>query len=196
MKLFKVTTTVPEFSAHRNVALCWFVDKRLTPEKRPYADLIEDYKGADDRRCYPESAIDELFSEREAADFLAWLKENRGENDETTKVTEAKLPIHFNEIGLSGVAYGGPVDCLCLRGLEDPISSPIGFTACGYFDLRAHEPIDKDSPCPLAVPQRPLHGKRGKYLSLALKPKEQARKPGPGGARPSLKDKLEDEIPF
>jgi uncharacterized protein (DUF736 family) len=36
-----------------------------------------------------------------------------------------------------------------------------------------------------------------KYFSLAVKPKEQRqRSAGPGGARPSLKDELADEIPF
>ena len=34
-----------------------------------------------------------------------------------------------------------------------------------------------------------------KYFSLAVQPKE-AQRPGPGGARPSLKDDLDDEIPF
>ena len=40
------------------------------------------------------------------------------------------------------------------------------------------------------------NGKKGKFLSLAVKLKEQARRTGPGGARSSLKDGLEDEIPF
>jgi hypothetical protein len=38
-----------------------------------------------------------------------------------------------------------------------------------------------------------------KYFSLSMQPKEEQPKvaaPGPGGARPSLKDELDDEIPF
>jgi hypothetical protein len=34
------------------------------------------------------------------------------------------------------------------------------------------------------------------FLSLSIKPKEAVRKPGSGGARPSLKDELADEVPF
>ena len=39
-------------------------------------------------------------------------------------------------------------------------------------------------------------GKRGKFLSLSVKPKDETRNVGPGGARPSLKDDLDDEISF
>jgi hypothetical protein len=36
-----------------------------------------------------------------------------------------------------------------------------------------------------------------KYLSLNMQPKEQPKPaPGPGGARRSLRDELDDEIPF
>jgi hypothetical protein len=35
-----------------------------------------------------------------------------------------------------------------------------------------------------------------KYFSFSFKPKDVARKPGSGGARPSVRDELADEIPF
>jgi hypothetical protein len=39
-------------------------------------------------------------------------------------------------------------------------------------------------------------GKRGKFMSLAIQAKDAARKPESGGARPSVKDELDDFIPF
>ena len=54
-------------------------------------ETAEGYHAALDERdrIYPEGAIDELFSQAEAEAFVAWLKRNRGQTDETTKITEA-----------------------------------------------------------------------------------------------------------
>jgi hypothetical protein len=124
-----------------DVALCWFVEERAAPTDRPYSELTEgcgDERRYSDRR-YLEEAIDEMFSQVEAEAFVAWLKQHRGQTDETTKITEAELPIAFNTIGAGAVPYGGGIDCLVLRGLP----ASLGFRACGYYDLRHYEPVEQ-----------------------------------------------------
>ena len=46
-KLYEVRTVAPEFKGHRNVTIHWFVDRRTTRVKRPYAELIAGYDRAE-----------------------------------------------------------------------------------------------------------------------------------------------------
>jgi hypothetical protein len=148
MKLYHVETIVPEFGGHREVCLSWFVDRRVVSANRPYAELINDYDPDDEYNCYPEGAIYELFSGDEAQAFVAWLKQNVGETDETTKISEVTLPIEGNIMGTGAIPIGGPQGFLKMKEVSgsEPAASPLGFTVLGYLDLRAHEPIDKSVP--------------------------------------------------
>jgi hypothetical protein len=140
MKLYGAQTVVSKFKGHRNVSICWFVTKRASPVQRPYAELIEGYD-ATKKDLYAEDAIDEMFSDAEARSFVDWLKSNRGATDEDTKIVEVALPIPENRMGLGAIAVGGATDFL---DMEEDVR--LGFRVSGYFDLRAHEPIDKSVP--------------------------------------------------
>jgi hypothetical protein len=147
MKLHTVETVIPEFRGHRDVTTCWFVTKRAFRFQRPYAELIVGYNPAE-KDPYAEEAIDELFSEAEAASFVDWLKRNRGATDEDTRIVEAALPIQKNACGFGSIAVGGATDFIAIDEVaeRDVTTSPLGFTVLGYFDLRAHEPMDKSVP--------------------------------------------------
>ena len=140
-KLYTVTTVVPEFKGHRDVSISWFVAKRASPVQRPYAELIADCDAAKEDHQYAEEAIDELFSDAEALSFVDWLKGSGRATDESTKIVEATLPIPENVVALGAIPVGGPQDTLDLAE-----NAELGFTVSGYFDLRAHEPIDKSVP--------------------------------------------------
>ncbi len=145
MKLFHVITTVPEFRGHRDVQLWWFVNHRVKLEERPCSELIEGYEltlEPDWRGPSPEEAIDELFSEAEAAAFVAWLKQNRNETDETTKLREAGLPLSVNNVGLNAIPCGGGIDNLGLRDFDE---ATLGFSVYGFYDLRAHDRIEESN---------------------------------------------------
>ena len=144
MKLYSVTTTVPELNGHRDVLLQWFVDKRAIPAQRPYAELVESYDPSDEYHDYREGAADELFDAAEAEALAAWLDANRGEG--STKIAEASLPLSSNIIGFGAIAVGGANDFLMVHDLTDLATSPLGFTVLGYYDLRGHEPLDKSVP--------------------------------------------------
>jgi hypothetical protein len=139
-KLYGVKTVVAEFKGHRDVSLSWFVTKRACPVQRPYTELIAGYDAAQ-KDQYAEDAINELFSKAEARSFVDWLKSNRGATDEDTKIVEVALPIPENRIGLGAIAVGGPTDFLDMEK-----DARLGFRVSGYYDLRAHEPIDKSVP--------------------------------------------------
>ncbi len=145
-KLYAVTTTAPELFEHKDVEINWFVSERQLPVERPYAELISNYDPADDNVCYPKLAIDELFDEAEVAAFVAWLKVNRGADDEDTKVSEAKLPIAITGIGYRAIPVGGGTGFL--RELAD--GTQLGFAVAGYYDLRHCEQIEA-APAPPTV---------------------------------------------
>ncbi len=137
-KLYRVTTTVPEFKGHRDVLISWFVDKRASRVQRPYAELIVGYDPAE-KNLYAEEAVDELFSEAEAETLADWLNANRNGD---TRIAEAELPLPANICGFGAIAVGGPTDFLKLN--KGP--TRLGFKVLGYYDLRGHEPIDKSVP--------------------------------------------------
>jgi len=137
-KLFRVTSTVPEFHGHKDVHIDWFVLQRPAPTNRPYRELIEGEPVDDaDTQAWVYNAIDELFSEDEAAAWAAWLRKNRpGEH----AVTEAKLPYPPDIMPITAIPLGGEQDCLMIwrsRGYDLP------FKVEGYFDLRHYEPVSK-----------------------------------------------------
>jgi hypothetical protein len=145
-KLYRAKTIVPELRGHRLVCLNWFVTGRVVQANRPYAELIRGYKRASRLdRCYAEGAIDELFSSAEAEVFLDWLTHYE---EADTKIIEVPLLVARESMGFRAIPIGGPIDHLILAevGGCDPATSPLGFTACGFFDLRDHEPIDKSVP--------------------------------------------------
>jgi hypothetical protein len=140
-KLYRVRTVVSEFKGHRDVSLDWFVIKRTSSVQRPYAEMIAGYDPAK-KDLYSEDAIDELFSDAEARSFVDWLKANRPEG--SNMIAEVALPIPENCMGFGAIAVGGPQDFLEFE--LDGALWPLEFTVMGYFDLRAHEPIDKSVP--------------------------------------------------
>ncbi len=132
-QLFSITSTIPVFRDHSNVAIGWFVRRRTQPVARRYSNLIENYDALPtDARLYPEGAVDELFTRQEADALAAWLREHR--HDLSAKVDQVNLPIPANIIGLGAVPCGGGVDCLLL-GTEEGCPLEVG----GFFDLRQHE---------------------------------------------------------
>ena len=145
MELYGVKTVLPEYSGHRDVVLAWFVIERDSPVKRPYAELAEGYDPADEYAGYLEGAIDELFTRDEAEALLAWLKANRNETHNNSTIVEHALPIANNSIGLGAIPVGGGPDYLMPHEIGEG-TFPLPFKVYGYFDLRAHEPIDKSVP--------------------------------------------------
>lgn len=169
-QLYRVKTRPPEFHGHRDVLLSWFVTRRVAPVNRPYAQMIRDYDPADSYHYYPESAIDELFSKDEAEAFLDWLTHYE---EADTKIVEVPLPIARESMGFRAVPIGGPQGHLILAevGGCDPATSPLGFTVCGYFDLRDHEPIDKSVParhqfCSICIVDRKVVTDHSELLEL------------------------------
>jgi hypothetical protein len=137
-KLFRVTSTVPEFDGYKDVQIEWFVQQRPAPTNRPYRELIKGEPIEDaNTQGWIESAIDELFSEDEAAAWAAWLRKNRhGEH----AVTEAKLPYLPNTMPISATPFSGDQGCLMIwksPGYDLP------FKVEGYYDLQHYEPVSK-----------------------------------------------------
>ena len=142
-KLFKVTSTVPEFRGHKDVHIGWFVLERPAPTNWPYRELIEGEFVDEDWTC---QAIDELFSDDEAAAWAAWLRKNRpGEH----AIAEAELPYATNVMPTTTIPLGGGQDCLTIwrsPGYDLP------FKVEGYFDLRGHELVSKREAAGEAMP--------------------------------------------
>ena len=140
-KLFQVVTIVKEYSGCKGVTFYWFfADERSSP--RPYADLIADYNPGTPYIEYAEARIDELFTEAEASQLIAYLDCQLGDEGMTT-IEEEKLPIPSNVMGFGTIAVGGPQDFYMLHKAP---GYPLPFKAFGYFDLRA------SAPCPTYPP--------------------------------------------
>jgi hypothetical protein len=136
--LFRVTTTVKEYSGHRNVEFVWLVEKRKDPPV-PYAQAIRDYDPNDERVDYTQAAIDELFTRDEAEALKAYLDKQHG-NEGVTEIKQYNdIPIGMNIAGLSSMPSGGGPDYYMLWK-EPEYSLP--FQVSGYFDLRWAERID------------------------------------------------------
>ncbi len=139
MKLYRVTTIVKEYDGCKNVRFDWFKDNfRDIYRRRPYADLIADYDPSMRTIGYAEEAIEELFTEDEAKQLVAYLDREHGDQ-ETTIIEEQKLPIPNNCCGYSPNGVGGGDDFYTLDQRPD-YSLP--FKVWGYFDLVGCELVD------------------------------------------------------
>jgi hypothetical protein len=136
-KLYHVNSLVPEFHGYKNVDLHWFVCKHERPLGLSYSELITGYDQIDPSdRAYPESAVDEMFTFKEATALLAWLKKHRRAQH---SLKQAELPIKRNTMGVSCIAVGGLQDFLMVWESED---WDLPFQAEAYFDLRHYEHVD------------------------------------------------------
>jgi hypothetical protein len=139
MKLYRVTTIVKEYDGCKNVAFAWFKsDSRDIGRRRPYADLIADYDPSMRTIGYAEEAIEELFTEDEAKQLVAYLDREKHGDQETT-IEEQVLPIPNNFCGCSPNGVGGGDDYYMLDQRPD-YSLP--FKVWGYFDLVGCELVD------------------------------------------------------
>lgn len=137
VKLFHVTTTVNEFAGCKGVPIRWFYcDDR--PQPRPYAELIENYDPNDERSCYPEGYIDELFTEDEAKLLKIYL-EQQHDKGEVTTIRETSLPIRNRTMAFGACPAGGGIDFY--RLYETP-GYDLPFRVEGYFDLLRRELVD------------------------------------------------------
>lgn len=137
-KLFRVTTVVKEYDGRKDVAFHWFYDGKRTPP-RPYAELVKNYDPTDRNASYSEDCIDEMFTEDEANQLVAYLNRTHGD-DGPHIIEEEKLPIANNMMGLGAIAVGGGDDFYMLYNAPE---YPLPFKVLGYFDLRECSLTDK-----------------------------------------------------
>src|ERR1700730_80943 len=139
MKLYRVTTIVKKFHDCKDVPFVWF---RADPgERRAYVELIEKYDPSDQYACYPEGAIDELFTDIEANVLKEYLDQEHGGAGATT-IAEVHLPIARNSMGIGAIPVGGRTDFYMLS--KEPTYT-LPFDAWAYFDLRGCAPADGSS---------------------------------------------------
>ncbi|RWD31339.1 MAG: hypothetical protein EOS22_04780 [Mesorhizobium sp.] len=132
IKLFKITTIIPERYGYKDVAIQWFVYDRKHPVA-PYQDMIADYRPGDS--C-SEAWVDELFTADEAEKFVGYLKE--GDIGCRHVVDEVNLPASGNLFPVQAVCFGGPSGRYDPRWDEKYV---LPFVVQGFYDLRAHEPL-------------------------------------------------------
>jgi hypothetical protein len=138
MKLFLMRSKAPVFR-HRDVVIDWYVFQRETPSNRPYHELIEGYADCpEDCRDCPETAIDEFFTEEEAAVWAAWLRKHRDSDPELVPIG---LPIEVNTMGIGLIPLGGGQDSLVMWKSEH---YDLPFRVEGYYDLRHYDPIEAE----------------------------------------------------
>jgi hypothetical protein len=135
MKLYTVTTKVKECHGCKDVTFHWFYGAKR-PEKRPYAELIEDYDPNAGGIAYTEDYIEEMFTEDEALQLKAYLDQRHDGDVNITAVEEVKLPIANNLAGFGAMTVGGLTD-FCMLDREPEYSLP--FKACGYLGLEGCE---------------------------------------------------------
>jgi hypothetical protein len=149
MKLYSVTTLVPEHDGCRDVTFSWFKTEP-TGAARPYRDLIDGYDDATYGAAYEKGRIDELFTEDEAAQLVAYLAAAH-EGVGTTTTKEVSLPIPNGRMGFGAVPVGGGND---LYGLYKEPDYSLPFEVMGALNLRG---------CVLADGSGVF---RGRYLKL------------------------------
>lgn len=137
MKLYNVTTSVKEYRGCKNVWFTWFRCDH-GEQKRPYAELIENYDPAADRNYYPEDYIELLFTEEEAHQLKEYLDRVHGHEGVTT-IEEEQLPVPQNIMSVGAIAVGGGDDFYQL--CDEPEYS-LPFKVWGYFNLVGCELID------------------------------------------------------
>jgi hypothetical protein len=144
MKLYSVVTMLRQFKGCKDVELYWFRCEK-SDRQHLYADLIENYdptwlrpsegiSGYDFSNA--ESQVEELFSEEEAKQLKNYLDQN---HDDPTTISEAKLPIQQNTMGVGAIPVGGECDFLMVY--KRP-GYPLPFKVMAYYDLRHHERVD------------------------------------------------------
>ena len=128
-KVYQVTSVVKKYKNCKDVPFSWFMIDRKKP-LIPYEKGIINYLG---KNSYSESAIDELFTNREAKRLVAYLEKEHKDDTLKINIDEQKLPIANNLIGYGGNAVGG-MDGFYMLDKEKNYNLP--FKAWGYFDLR------------------------------------------------------------
>lgn|SRR5215813_9082853 len=136
MKLYTVTTIVKEYAGCRSVPFIWFRHRPEKP-KRPYAELIENYKGEGDH-AYAEHHVEELFTAGEAKQLKDYLDREHGAEGPTT-IEEVRLPVPGNTMAVCARPVGGGDDFY--RLCEEPEYS-LPFKVWGYLDLVGCELLD------------------------------------------------------
>jgi len=140
MKLFSVTTIVPDYSRSQNVEFRWFRHRPELPW--PYTDLVENYE-PDDTEA--EDMVDEYFTESEAIALKDYLDRNFGEASNTT-IGEVTLPSSKNSSRrLASVAVSTPGDTGFYR-LSDAPDYSLGFDVSGYFHSSNRDPVETCCP--------------------------------------------------
>jgi hypothetical protein len=114
MKLYNVRTTVTKYSGCKDVPFTWF-RCGPGPQKRHYAELIENYDPASDRNYYSEDYIESLFTEEEAHQLEEYLDREHGHEGVTT-ITAVDLPVPINIMSVGAIAVGGGDDFYQLCG--------------------------------------------------------------------------------
>ncbi|GAI73382.1 unnamed protein product, partial [marine sediment metagenome] len=80
-KVYQVTSIVKEWDNYKEVPFGWFLIDRKKP-LIPYKEGIMNYVEGD---LYSESAIDELFTNQEAKQLVAYLEKEH--KDDTLKIS-------------------------------------------------------------------------------------------------------------
>jgi hypothetical protein len=137
INLFTIGSRAQHLFGYRDIPMCWSVDRR--PQQLfgdggalgvPHQTVIADYDAGDDV-AYAEAALEESFTEDEAAAFAEWLRTHRPILAHDLKVTPVKLPINNNSIGFGAMPVGGGVDHLVFGDDYD-----LPFRVLGYYDIR------------------------------------------------------------
>jgi hypothetical protein len=141
LKLFRVSTRVPEYHGCKDVCFHWFRDWMEAERCAYYPELIVGYDPKHKHAAYAENVVEEMFTEAEADQLKAYLDAVHGD---VTTITEHCRPICLNEnhieIGLGAIPVGGPQDYYMLYR-EREYTLP--FKVLGYFDLRGLEEVDR-----------------------------------------------------
>ncbi|MBA7591882.1 hypothetical protein ES708_34053 [subsurface metagenome] len=136
-KVYQVTSVVKKYKNYKEVTFSWFFIDRKKPLV-PYKKGIMNYVEGD---LYPEGAIDELFTNREAKRLVAYLEKEHKDDTLKINIDEQKLPIANNLMGYGGIAVGGMTDFYMLDKEKD---YNLPFKAWGYFDLRNCKNVNEE----------------------------------------------------
>ena len=139
-KLFHVRTIMKEFDGYKNVPVDWICVPERSARPRPYYQLIE---GGEQLALAPYAfeAIDEMFSEDEARQLIAYLV--RGHGEEFNTITTVKLPIPRNSVSLDALRK-------YRFSLDKAPGYSLPFKVAGYplYDGCERLVLDTDEVCP------------------------------------------------
>jgi hypothetical protein len=131
IELFRVTSTVKQYSGCKDVHFTWF--RNEPAQGRPYSELTKNYQQGD---FYSKGYIDELFTRDEAIALKEYLNRYNGS---VNTIHRVDLPVPNNVAGVGTMAVGGGDDFYMLDKAKD---YPLPFSVWGYFDLVGCELID------------------------------------------------------